>query len=374
MEEEILARVNAVSDPTAVGDPEYARGLRIAVASAVRYGIHGVESGKGSSIPVPVELLAQVRSAAQNRVPLDTILRRYFAGHTLLSDFIVQEAKTLRLIGTAELQRLVRLQAELFDRLVEVIAAEYQAGIESEVRSPHQGRIECVAKLLAGQLVDSSELGYELAGWHVGMALAGAGVEQALRDHARLHDRRSLLVPGPGEISWAWLGGSRKPGPEELERLASLPWPSGSHSAMGEPAEGLAGWRLTHRQALIALPVAHRGEQAHVRYADVALLASALQDDVLATSLRHLYLEPLGAERDSAMALLQTSRAYFAAQRNSASAAAALGVTRQTVNNRLRVIEERLERPLDSCAADLELALRLQELEDRAALGTEDAA
>ena len=41
-----------------------------------------------------------------------------------------------------------------------------------------------------------------------------------------------------------------------------------------------------------------RGPEPFVRYVDVALLAAVLQDDLLATSLRKLYLEPLEAERD----------------------------------------------------------------------------
>jgi DNA-binding PucR family transcriptional regulator len=89
-----------------------------------------------------------------------------------------------------------------------------------------------------------------------------------------------------------------------------------------------------------------------------------LGDDLLTTSLRRLYLAPLSDERDGGAVLRETLRAYFAADRNGASAAAALRVTRQTVNNRLRVIEERLERPLSACATELEAALRLDDLGD----------
>ena len=105
-----------------------------------------------------------------------------------------------------------------------------------------------------------------------------------------------------------------------------------------------------------------RGSQSLVRYADVALLASILQDDLLAISLRQLYLAPLSEERDGGSALRQTLRAYFAAERNVSSAAGALSVSRQTVVNRLHVIEERFERSLNSCAAEVEAALRLEDL------------
>jgi hypothetical protein len=55
---------------------------------------------------------------------------------------------------------------------------------------------------------------------------------------------------------------------------------------MGEPARGIDGWRLSHRQAKAALPTALRAPEAFVRYGDVALLAATLADDLLATSLR----------------------------------------------------------------------------------------
>lgn len=71
---------------------------------------------------------------------------------------------------------------------------------------------------------------------------------------------------------------------------------------------------------------------------------------------------PLAAEKDGGMALRETLRAYFACDRNATSAAAALGVTRQTVNNRLRAIEQRLGREIGSCSIELDLALRVEGL------------
>jgi DNA-binding PucR family transcriptional regulator len=60
--------------------------------------------------------------------------------------------------------------------------------------------------------------------------------------------------------------------------------------------------------------------------------------------------------------LRQTLRAYFASGGNTSSAAASLGVTRRTVENRMRVIEDELGKPVSTCAAELELALRLDAL------------
>jgi DNA-binding PucR family transcriptional regulator len=99
-----------------------------------------------------------------------------------------------------------------------------------------------------------------------------------------------------------------------------------------------------------------------VRYADVALVASLLQDDLLGTSLRELYLKPLEGERDGGELARRTLRAYIEAGGNVSSAAAALGVKRHTVTNRLRAIETTIGRPPEACTAELDIALYLEKL------------
>ena len=98
-----------------------------------------------------------------------------------------------------------------------------------------------------------------------------------------------------------------------------------------------------------------------LRYADVALLASVLRDDLAVASLHELYLEPLERERDGGRAARETLRAYFAAERNISSTAAALGIDRRTVTNRIRAFEELFGRSIKECAAELEIALQLDE-------------
>jgi DNA-binding PucR family transcriptional regulator len=132
----------------------------------------------------------------------------------------------------------------------------------------------------------------------------------------------------------------------------------------GEPGQGIDGWRLSHRQAKAALPIALRGREDFIRYGDVALIASLLRDDLLATSLRELYLKPLAKERDRGKVCGETLRAYFASGRNVSSAAAVLGVNRNTITNRLRTVEEAIGRPLSSCETEIESALQLQDLDD----------
>jgi transcriptional regulator of acetoin/glycerol metabolism len=371
IESALRARVYAVADPGEVEDPAYAEGLRAAIAAALAYALAGLEAADPEPGPVPAELLAQARHAARARITLDTVLRRYVAGHTLIGDHLAQAAEEAGL-PPRELRRLLGVQAELLDRLLAAVSLEHRRQAEQR-RSPERRRSEAVRRLLAGGAPQAGELAYELDAHHLGAAAAGPDAEEALRALARRLDRRLLAVPA-GEETWAWLGGTRALGEEALaEALAAARGSAqpGGALALGEPAQGLGGWRLTHRQAAAALPVARRGPEPALRYRDVALLAAALGDELLATSLRRLYLERLEGERDGGEALRETLRAYFAAGRNVSSAASRLGLNRHTVADRLRAVEERLGRPLDLRAADLEVALRLSELGVAASLASD---
>ena len=154
---------------------------------------------------------------------------------------------------------------------------------------------------------------------------------------------------------------------ERPDPLAATPTPpedpgEGRRVGIGGPAQGHPGWRLTHEQAKAALLVATRGGQQVVRYPDVALLAAALKDELLAASLRSLYLDPLGADGGAGEVLRTTLRAYLDADRNVSSTAAAVGVSRNTVSNRLRVIESRIGHLRPAISGDLTLALQLDNL------------
>ncbi len=353
IEEAILARAHGVADPTEVGDPTYVAGLRTAVASGLDFALEGLGGLGRREQPVPLELLAQARHAARSGVPLDTVLRRYLAGHALLGDFILAAAEAEGL-ASAELQRAGRALAGIVDRIVVEVTEEHGRHERRRGDPAERRRAERVEALLAGEQPDTGELAYDFNANHLGTIAKGPGAPQALRELARALGRDLLLVPREDGEAWAWLGAKEGGGLEEIGR-ASLP--AGVTLALGEPTTGLAGWRLTHRQARAALPIALRESRGVVRYAEVALLCSALGDELLRRSLTVLFLDPLREET-----LRETLRAYLAAGRNGASAAAALGVSRQTVHSRLRIAEERLGRPLERCGIEVELALRLAEL------------
>ncbi|HEX6602873.1 MAG TPA: helix-turn-helix domain-containing protein [Solirubrobacterales bacterium] len=354
-------RVYAISDPHEVADPAYLEGLKGALTAAVDYRLAVLEAGERQAPPVPSTLLAQARLDARDGVPLDTVLRRYFAGNTLFGDFLVEEAERADLPGSV-LRRLLGEQATLGDRLIAAVSEEHAREVKSRPTTSAERRRECVKALLAGELVDHSDLGYDLDAHHLGLMAKGEGAEELMRRLASEVDRQPLIVRREEESKWAcWLGGLRPLGVEEALQALSGIASEGVFVTVGEPAEGLAGWRFSHFQAKAALPIAERTGQPVVRYADVAVLATIARDDLAATSLRQLYLAPLEGAKDGGRVARETLRAYFEVERNISSTAAVLGVDRRTVRNRLQAVEELLGRPLQGSLADLEIALRLDE-------------
>ena len=384
IEEAIFARVrDAVQDPAGLGDAQYVVGLRATVAAAVDFVFRGIECGDEGVEPIPSAAVAQARRAVRAGVSLDTVLRRYTAGYALLSDFVVEEAESSDLVGQLSvLRQLLRMQASSLERLTSSVAEEYGQELERVGRSGEQRRAGLVQRLLAGAQVDAAELGYRLDGWHLAVIAKGPGASEILREAARGCERQLLCVACGEQTVWAWFGGQRAFQMSEIEGYLPIrqhhqrqqrrdeaesshgerPSHVGCSFAAGEPARGLEGWRLTHRQAQAALMVALSRPRRLTRYVDVALLATTLKDEALVKTLIETYIAPLRDTRGGGRVLRETLHAYLAAERNVSSAAAALGVVRKTVEGRLRTIEERTGRSLHPCPTELEIALELHEL------------
>jgi PucR C-terminal helix-turn-helix domain/GGDEF-like domain len=358
-----LANLVEEPNPDEAADPlylDYLDSLRANRPAVLEYAVEVIELGERRAPEVPSPVLVAARLAARAGVPLEAVLRRYSAGHTFAGDIVVEEAERAEVSGP-DLRRLLQRQATVFDRLHEAVSKEYVREAESRPATTAEWRREYIEQLLAGRQPSGEvELGYDLDGHHVGLVAQGEGAHEAMRKLAKRLGRR-LLADRPGEEpAWAcWLGGSRPLDAKEVERALDGVVAAPIVVTLGEPAEGISGWRLSHRQARAALPIAELKGAAVLRYADVAVLASILRDDLGTTSLRKLYLEPLERARDGGKVGRETLRAYFATERNVSSTAAALGVDRRTVTNRIRAIEELFGRPLRDFETDLEIALRL---------------
>jgi hypothetical protein len=360
--ERVIVRIQSIGDAGESIDAEYLHGVRLAVETAVDHAIEASAGPEDRSPPIPAAVLAQARLAARRRTPLETVLRRYLAGHAVLGDFVAEEAERQGVDATL-LRQLLRAQAAEADRVLAVVSKTYRQEAESaRPMSPDRRRAMQIRRLLDGELLDPSGLEYDLDRWHIGMVAAKPFGGDAFRALAAHLDATALVVPGNDGLLWAWLGFRERPDPRFEASLPVADPGGGQRVGIGEAARDRSGWRLTHEQARAALSVSLRGKAPVTRYADVALLSAALRDELLATSLRSLYLEPLNGAGDGGEVLRGTLRAYLDADRNASSAAAALGVSRNTVGNRLHAIEARIGHLRPSILGDLNVALQLSDL------------
>jgi hypothetical protein len=361
IEDAIFNRVRALASPAESEDAEYRAGLRATVAESVDYALTSIERGEESTEAIPPAAAAQARRAARSGVGLDTVLRRYAAGDRLVGEIIMDEAGRF---PNEALRQVLRTQSPHVDRLMASVASEYMAELELMRRSPAQRVAERVKRLLAGDApFDAEGLDYEFEAWHLGLVVTGARADVAARTLAAGVNREPLVVKRGDDSVWVWLGGREPLEVSEVQRYLAAGVLGDVTLAVGEPRRGVDGWRLTHQEAQAAQQVMLHHSQPLTQASSVILLAAVLRDEPLARSLRETYLTPLDEHGDSGLVLRETLRAYFAAGFNAATAAAALEIDRHTVQRRLRKVEEALGRLLPSCHAELEVALRLEELD-----------
>jgi hypothetical protein len=362
IEEAVLERVADVSVDAELSDPDYAKGLRDAVAVAVDYGIEAMESQSGPAAPVPASLLAQARSAARNGFTLDRVLRRYFAGYAVLRDFLVDDSDPGHAEGKPSLKRDLRIQGRIFDHVISAVSQEYRDHANVGRPSAERRLTDLVRRLLDGDSLAASEFAYEFAGWNLAAICSGDRPADAVRELATRLNRQALILERTEQTVWAWFGGRTRLTSDELSRAVATGSMEDLSIAVGEPGRGLQGWRTSFREASAAHFIATREPGEILQYRNVALLASIADDDLLVRSLQETYLAPLEEARDGGDVLKKTVRAYLGAGRNVSSAAAYLNVNRHTVTKRLRVVEELVGRSIDVCATELDAALRLDTL------------
>ncbi len=365
IEHAVFERIKAdVPDSTGDTNPEYQTGLQDTIKAAINFSLQAIEQGNAAA-DVPQAAAQQARRAARAGVSLGTVQRRYFAGHGALGDFMAWAVDGAGLSSNGEmLHHLRRTQETVLAHITAAIEREYTH--ESELISkPSEQRRVTVQSLLAGEIVDQAhvdELDYQLhACWHLGLILSGPGADDLLTRLRTGLDHKPLTVPASDGTTWVWFGGQRELAVTEVERVLSNNGNGDARLVIGEPRRGLDGWRQTHREARAALVIARHNHCNIARYADSPLFAAAVRDETLMTWLRG-FLAPVRNHKGSS-ALLQTLRALIDAECNRRAAAAVLEVNRHTVESRLRTAEALLGRPLPTCLPELDIALRLENLE-----------
>lgn len=340
-------------------DPAYTSSLPSALHAAYGFFIGSIESGVSTSRPIPPLLLTQVHTAAVVGVALDELLRRSLAINSLLTVYLSQAAEGASL-GSAGRLDLARTQAAAFEHLMDTMVIEFQRVTAGQV-SEQGRRLKHVQGLLAGDQLSPVEMQYDFSYFHTAV-VAFTPERRILTGLAKALDARLLIVELDESVVWAWLGSRSQAPASALRSVASENFQGGSAVAFGSSEPGLRGWRSSHLQAKTAFLLS-MWRRSVLHYEDVAVEAAALQNETLSSFLRLRYLKPIQEAPCDHAVLFDTLRAYFEVERNGVSAATVLGVSRQTVSNRLRLVEKYLGCPLGSCADKVDLALRLEEVE-----------
>jgi PucR C-terminal helix-turn-helix domain/GGDEF-like domain len=332
-----------------------------------------------SAVQAPAASLEYARRRAQRGTPLTALLRAYRLGHTCFSDWLVKElarqADDAQMITAATLS-MSRIVAGYVDQTSEEIVAAYTRERERWLRNRSATRAARIRDLLSGERVNVSvteaTLGYRLRQYHVGLVCwagnATAAIDNITRlEHAISHvaakaacSGEPVFLPRDESSAWAWLPlGIR----DTFDAAAAST--SGAdddiHFAFGDAVRGVAGFRLTHQQAIAAQAVALAAGSPPPRvvtFGEVAPVAMMLGS---ADLLRAWVLATLGGLatddeqharlRDTLLAFLQSGGSYKAT-------AEQMVLHKNTVQYRIRKAEESLGRPAAGNRQDVELALQ----------------
>jgi PucR C-terminal helix-turn-helix domain len=312
-------------------------------------------------IEPPPQAVAFTRELARRGVPVSELARGYrIAQHTLWRWAVGEVRRRLAdpvAVSTA-LEELSEATFATGDLLSTLIMERYAQERERWVRSADAVRIATVEELLAGSPVDvaaaSVRLRYELTHTHEAF-IVWADRDDAVPEGAAaaVGGPRALLVTrGIGVIAgWAPAGTVR----------AGAASGSGAVVALGLPAPGADGFRLSHAQALEAQRVARTfgAGLGFVRYDQVARLALLTQDPEQARDFASRVLGPLAAQDKHMRRLAETLFVVLEEQGSPRRAGRRLGVHENTVAKRMRAIEALLAPEERAGPSDLLAALTI---------------
>jgi hypothetical protein len=331
-----------------------------------------------AAVRAPASAVEYARRLAQRGTPLTALLRAYRLGHTCFSDWLLNElaarggsAETV----TAIAQTTATVVAGYIDQISEEMVTAYTQERENWLRNRSAGRAARIRDLLSGARVNvnltEAALGCRLRQYHLGVVCWADDTGSAVDNVTRLEravgqaaaqaagGAEPVFQPRDDSSAWAWLPlGTRNQ--FDVSAAGESALDGDLHLAFGDPQRGVAGFRLTHQQAIAAQRVALAGGSPPpvVAYSQVAPVAMMLGTTEL---LRAWVLSTLGGLaaddehhdrlRETLLVFLDTGGSYKAT-------AERLLLHKNTVQYRIRKAEESLGRPVADDRHDVELALR----------------
>jgi hypothetical protein len=341
---------------------------------------HGKDPRQTELSPVTV---AVARSGVQRQVAQSGLMRFYRLGHELVWQWFftrINETAHDPAERAAALELTTRWLFAYVDHAVTQAEAAYDVEREAWLQGNAADRAEAINAILAGREKDPTRaarrLRFEVGRSHVGVVVWVESVPDDADAHPELMvaiaalgraiDAQQILPhPLGGLAVAAWLSRKRELTYGELEsavNACAAELPSGVRAAVGDPAQGLPGFRQTHLDAVHARRVASLfGSEASritpFRKVVVAALTSVDRD--LAVSFVERVLGPLAAPDETTYRVAMTLSVFLEENRSRSRAAERLIVHPNTVAYRVRQAEAILGRSIDIDAVELQMALAL---------------
>ena len=355
----ILAQIEPLSQDQAIIDL-----LTVSVESNVTTLVH-VIGYRIDSHPAdaPPAALAYARRLAQRGVPVGELLRAYRVGQACFMQWCYHELAVQARDLTTALAAAMRLTESTFsyiDRVSELVLTAYVRERDEWVRNTVAVRAAQVRSLLAGGPIEVNRvepaLGYRLRQYHLGIV---AWVEEAARTEGtlvelermagRLADQlskgaRALFVSRDESSAFIWMPlGSERALRTDVFGGTPLTSDVSVRLAVGEPAEGPEGFRVTIREALRAHAVALMAGPAAPRvipFGEVAPVALLAEDIGAARSWVGRALGPLAADDDQTARLRETLHVFLSTGGSYQETAERLSLHKNTVFYRVRKAQE----------------------------------
>jgi hypothetical protein len=371
----VASMLSSVPDLVRVQDSQLTLGWSEVAGACLDCGLLAIEHGEEWPGPIPPIVVIQERRAARDGIDLSVSVARYITAYKLAWDFVLEEFGDDSISDrnrTLVLRRMSMATMSLLSRLLAEVTQVHFSELKHGMRTSAQKNAGLARRILAGERVNEDEIHYDFDAEHVGVIGWGEGAAKALAGVAdRLGYQRWIVSNDDGTV-WAWLCTSRGCMTADIKKALGSDTCASVSAAIGDPVEGLAGFRDTHGLAQAAYLVAQLSRERITRYADVAREARALQDPLHTKWLMRTYITPVVEHHDGAM-LLRTLEKFYDAAHVVDKAAKLLGIGRHTVERHLDRIGELIGRDLRTCHAEMELALKLAQLHDGSSESTDSS-
>jgi PucR C-terminal helix-turn-helix domain/GGDEF-like domain len=326
-------------------------------------------------LALPPQALDLARSIARRGLEVRVLLRVYLNAHHGVFEYISQAVEQVEdgPVPREEGLRTVWRRADLWmDESIEALIETFYEERQRDLAGSAARRAELVDAIIEGTDVDAAEasttLIHPLHHWQTAFMVwsdvvhrhTPSMLQRAAEDLAGAFSGAALLTQLSGSRDLrCWVATPSQPTEETLGRLG----PSrheGVSVAVGRPALGCAGFRVSHLDARAAQHLAVQAELAprFTDYREVELLCIALADRDALTRMASREVGPLCLADKNLAPVRETVLAFLRNRMNVEATAERLFVHGNTVRYRLAKAEELLGVQLADRSRHVELALQ----------------